>query len=117
MAGIYEYPLYNLNMKKLIILLVIIVGIGSLVGYVIYDGKFSKEAAIGEKNIDNVVRLKLGMDTTTVIRIMGKPIERREFKSEIFYDYEVQPGSSFQCQLIFNSSGQVIYISPIPDNQ
>lgn len=98
-------------------MLVIIVGIGSLVGYIIYDGKFSKEAAMGEKNIDNIRRVKLGMDTATVVRIMGKPIERREFKSEIFYDYEVPPGSSFQCQIIFNSNRQVIYTSPIPNNQ
>ncbi len=66
----------------------------------------------GLVNIQNMKRVNIGMDTTKVLVIMGKPSEKRYLKGELFYDYETPNGQSLQCQIIFDSFGKVIYKSP-----
>ncbi|MBY5951766.1 hypothetical protein KUV23_12325 [Algoriphagus marincola] len=77
-----------------------------------YKVKYNFKEKIANKNLDNIKKIKIGMDTTEVLGIMGDPIDKRRYKSELFYDYGMPSGTSIQCQIIFDSLGQVIFISP-----
>ena len=56
------------------------------------------------------------MDSTTVLEIMRNPSERYMNKENIFYNYEVPPGSSFQCQIVLNKKGKVLFKSGVPNS-
>ena len=83
--------------------------------YINYESKYSKDAIIARENLQNVQKVIIGMDTSQVLGIMGHPIDKRFYKGELFYDYEVPSGLSLQCQIIFDSLGLVTYISPEPE--
>lgn len=85
-----------------------------LIGYSIYESKYSSTAVVGSENVKKLHDVQLGMDSLTVLKIMGKPSDRYVLKEEIFYNYEVPPGSSYQAQIILNKSGKVSYISAVP---
>jgi outer membrane protein assembly factor BamE (lipoprotein component of BamABCDE complex) len=69
--------------------------------------------SIPRKNVEKIKLVELGMDSLQVIQIMGQPLEKREFKREIFFDYEVPQVWSTQCQIIFDSTGSVTYVSNV----
>ncbi|WP_169334618.1 hypothetical protein [Mariniradius saccharolyticus] len=72
-----------------------------------------KEDRKAWENIEKIRLVKLGMDTTRVIEIMGQPLEKRVEGGELYFDYEVPSGWSLQCQIIFDSRGNVVYLSPL----
>ena len=63
-------------------------------------------------NLKNIEKIEIGMDSSEALKIMGQPIEKRFFKGELFYDYEIPLGESGQCQIVFDSSGKVIFFTP-----
>lgn len=85
-----------------------------LIGYSIYDSEYSSKAVVGIENVKKIKRVQLGMDSLSVLAIMGIPRDRYVFKEETFYNYEVPPGSSFQAQIILDKRGKVSYISAVP---
>lgn len=78
--------------------------------------KHTLKEEIAYRNLENIKKIQIGMDTTEVLNIMGSPMEKRNYNSELFYDYETPSGTSIQCQIIFDSSGQVVFISPSFEN-
>ncbi|MCF8302126.1 MAG: hypothetical protein K9I94_02535 [Bacteroidales bacterium] len=80
----------------------------------LYNSNFSDSAKKGNKNLDNIQNVKIGMDTLEVLSIMGKPENRWVFKSEIFFDYQLPPGKSGQLTLSIDSNGKVIHKGVIP---
>lgn len=103
-------------MKKRVvyIILVLLACLTSLIGYSIYDSKYSNSASLGIKNVMKLKDVQIGMDSLTVLEIMGMPSDRYVFKEETFYNYDVPPGSSYQAQIILNRMGKVTHISPVP---
>ena len=103
-------------MKKRIfyILLALSICLSLLIGYTIYDSKYSSTAVAGIENVKKLEDVQIGMDSLTVLEIMGRPSNRYVFKEETFYNYEVPPGSSFQAQIILDKRGNVRYKSTVP---
>ena len=96
------------------IILIIAIGlIVSFVIYTIYNSNFSDTDIKGENNFNNITKIKIGMDSSEVLGIMGPPLEKRKDKGEVYYDYDVPYGASAQCQIIFDTNGRVIYFTPI----
>jgi outer membrane protein assembly factor BamE (lipoprotein component of BamABCDE complex) len=88
--------------------------IGSIFIYATFYSNFRQSDKLATKNIEKIT---LGMDTLQVLDIMGQPIERRNFKGELFFDYDVPSGYSMQCQIIFNPAGKVIFINRVEKRQ
>jgi outer membrane protein assembly factor BamE (lipoprotein component of BamABCDE complex) len=80
----------------------------------IYHTHLSKQAVIGKANLVQIKEIEIGMDTLEVLEIMGEPIKKRNFKNEIFYDYELPTGSSGQLTISFDTLGIVIDKGNIP---
>lgn len=91
--------------------------IGSIFIYANFYPNFRQSDKLATKNIENIEKVTLGMDTLQVLDIMGQPIERRNFKGELFFDYDVPSGYSMQCQIIFNPTGKVIFINRVEKRQ
>lgn len=103
-------------MKKRIfyILLALSICLSLLIGYTIDDSKYSSTAVAGIENVKKLKDVQIGMDSLTVLKIMGRPSDRYVFKEETFYNYQVPPGSSYQAQIILDKRGKVSYISAVP---
>jgi len=101
---------------KYIIFSAIVMVVLSGVVFLNYEFKNSSEAVTARNNLQNIKEIEIGMDTTQVLTIMGHPIDKRNHKGELFYDYEIPSGLSLQCQIIFDSSGLVTFISPDPES-
>lgn len=103
-------------MKKRIVYTILALSacLSLLIGYSIYDSEYSNSAVVGIENVKKLKDVQIGMDSLTVLEIVGRPSDRYVFKEETFYNYEVPPGSSYQAQIILNSRGKVTYISPVP---
>ncbi|WP_439881378.1 outer membrane protein assembly factor BamE domain-containing protein [Pontibacter sp. MBLB2868] len=84
-----------------------------LIGYSIYDSEHSSKAVVGLENLKKLKDVQIGMDSLSVLAIMGRPSDRYFFKEETFYNYEVPPGNSYQAQIIFDKRGKVSYISAV----
>jgi len=69
--------------------------------------------SLEKENLENIQKVKIRMDSIQVLAIMGQPAERRYFKGEIYYDYEAPSGSSVQIQVILDTRGYVVYVSPV----
>lgn len=104
-------------MKKSIVYIIftLSVCILSIIGYIVYNGEYSKTAIVGKENVQNIQKVQTGMDSISVLTIMGQPSERYVYNEEIFYNYEVPPGLSFQCQIILNKRGKVTFKSGAPN--
>lgn len=104
----------NLMIKKfLIIILAIFLGV---IIFLKYDSDVSPTAMLGEKNKSNFKRVSIGMDSVEVVKIMGLPEDRWEFRTEITYSYSLPPGESGSCTFTFNSTGIVIHKRFIEDD-
>jgi hypothetical protein len=68
----------------------------------------------GNENLKNIKLVEIGMDTSQVITIMGEPIQKRLFKENLFFDYDLPKGSSGQLTITFDTIGQVIDKGNIP---
>lgn len=92
------------------LLVVLVSGAIGLVLYANYDTHFSPQARIGAMNGRNIRRVRPGMDTTQMHRIMGPPQDRSRFiwpAPEIIYGYQHRPGTSDSYQITVNSGGKV----------
>ena len=74
----------------------------------------SDEKKIGEQNLKKIEQVEIGMDTVEVLKIMGEPIERRKYKCDLFYDYDLPSNVSGQITIIFDSTHKVIDKGNIP---
>ena len=103
-------------MKKRIIYIILALSgcLTVLISYSIYDSKYSNSAELGIENVKKLKDIEIGMDSLTVLEIMGRPSDRYVMKGETFYNYEVPPGSSYQAQIVLDGMGKVTYISPVP---
>lgn len=99
--------------RHIIFSAIVILALSAVVFYN-YQFESSSEAIIANNNLQNIQEVEIGMDTSQVLAIMGHPIDMRNYKGELFYDYEMPFGVSFQCQIIFDPSGLVTFISPEP---
>ncbi|WP_144605505.1 hypothetical protein [Algoriphagus algorifonticola] len=95
-----------MKIRNIIIFIILLLGMG------VFNS--CKEASC--ENSQNIKNVEIGMDTLKVLEIMGQPISKRNYKGELYYDYEAPAGLSVQYQIIFNSQGNVVFISPSPDN-
>lgn len=68
----------------------------------------------GKDNLKNIKAVEIGMDTTMVIVIMGEPVQKRPFKENLFFDYDLPDGSSGQLTITFDTLGYVIDKGNIP---
>lgn len=93
--------------KKLIIGLIFIIVI--IYGVIFYNDYLSNEAVVGRKNAENIKKIKIGMDTTQVLKIMGEPEEKYTYQGTKFFNYAHPLASSETIQIKFDSSGKVIY--------
>lgn len=94
--------------KKLIFIFIAFLLVVYLI--IFYNDYLTGAAQEGRKNAENINKVKIGMDTTEVLKIMGKPYERyNNERKEIFYNYIPHPSSSTSIQVIFDSTGRVIY--------
>ncbi len=84
-------------------------------GMTLFESTKNQQAIVNDNNLKNIREVEIGMDTSQVLTIMGSPLYKRTFQGELFYDYEMPSGVSFQCQIIFDSSGSVTFISPDPN--
>jgi hypothetical protein len=103
-------------MKKRIVYIVLALSacLTLLIGYTIYDSEYSSKAVVGIENVKKIKDVQIGMDSLSVLAIMGRPNDKYVFKGETFYNYEVPSGSSYQAQIILDKSGKVNYISAVP---
>jgi outer membrane protein assembly factor BamE (lipoprotein component of BamABCDE complex) len=99
-------------MKKIFFVVLTLIMIGLL--FLLYHTHFSKQALIGKSNLEKIKEVEIGMDTLSVLELMGKPLEKRKFKNEIYYDYEIPSGNSGQLTISFDSLGIVIDKGNIP---
>lgn len=100
-------------MKKIFFVVLILILI--ILFSFLYHTHFSKQALIGKANLEKIKEVEIGMDTLSVLKIMGEPIEKRKFKNEIYYDYELPSGSSGQLTISFDTLGIVIDKGNIPE--
>lgn len=98
--------------SKRVLKMALVVSIFIGVGCFFYLDQPDKESSKAWKNVEQIGLVKFGMDSTIVLEIMGQPLERRVEGGEIYFDYEVPSGWSGQCQIIFDSNGKVVYLSP-----
>ena len=97
-------------MRKLLIIVPLILFLFFLI-YLFYYSHFSENDKIGEQNFENFKFVKIGMDSVSVIKLLGRPMDRHISINQIYFDYEVPYGSSLQLQIIFDPTGNVIFTS------
>ena len=97
-------------MRKLLIIVPLILFLFFLT-YLFYYSHFSENDKIGEQNFENFKSVKIGMDSVSVIKILGRPMDRHISIKQIYFDYEIPYGSYLQLQIIFDSTGKVIFKS------
>lgn len=103
-------------MKKSLLLIVLLLAVCLIfIGYTFHNEEYSKAAEVGKKNVQRFQEVQTGMDSLTVLKIMGNSSERYVSEGDIFYNYEVPPGSSFQCQIVLNKRGKVTFKSGVPN--
>ncbi len=93
-------------MKKIIIIL--ISGLFLIFAYLIYFWNYSEETIRGKKNLENYSKIKMGMDTNAVLKIMGPPYLKDTDNGEAYYNYEAPSGSSIHMQITFDKKGKVV---------
>ena len=81
-----------------------------LILYINYDAYLSPEATAAKLIAKNIRQVRVGMDTTQVNFIMGKPAWVSNFKQEHTYSYTHQPGSSDSYQIKFDAAHRVIAV-------
>jgi hypothetical protein len=100
-------------------LLIVLVGLAvGLVLYANYDTYFSTAARASTVNGRNIRRVRIGMDTAQVHRIMGPPAYFSRFtwpELETVYGYPHRPGTSDSYQITVNRKGNVKAISILED--
>lgn len=97
-------------MKLLKIVFIIIISfILFIYLFFMYEEHLNEDNKIGKMNLKNVKNVHLGMDTTSVLQIMGEPKSKSSFEGEIFYNYNTPNFYSESCQIKFDSKGRVIY--------
>ncbi|ALD21640.1 hypothetical protein AM218_10990 [Hymenobacter sp. DG25A] len=92
-------------------LLVFLSPVFALILYINYDAHWSPEAAIGQENLRNIRKVEIGMDSSTVLAIMGNPESRVYFlpvPQTTTYTYRTPPGSSMSCYVVFDNEMKVI---------
>lgn len=68
----------------------------------------------GIENLKNINQVEIGMDTTQVITFMGEPVQKRHFKDNLYFDYDIPDGNSGQLTITFDTLGHVIDKGNIP---
>ncbi|WP_205503164.1 hypothetical protein [Rufibacter psychrotolerans] len=89
---------------------------GLVLGYDLYNSEYSAAAIAGKQNVQNLLQVEPGMDSLTVSGLMGNPAEKYTHQGHTFYHYPAPPGASFQCQVVFDQKGKVIYTSGVPED-
>ena len=92
----------------------------SLLGSVLYanyDAYWSPKAQKGYLNRNNIKRIAPDMTVAEVVTIMGQPVRVdsiKTFPGRTHFAYQMPPGSSWYCDVNFDSSGKVtsIYCTP-----
>lgn len=74
--------------------------------YYIY---FSQDALTGKRNIENLGKIKQGMDSVEVVNIMGTPFNIWQLDNERVFVYDTPPLYSEAIKIIFDSTGKVMY--------
>jgi hypothetical protein len=81
----------------------------SAYGTFYYYTACSFSARVGKANWENIKNIQLGMDSSTVIKIMGIPSYKHYSKSKnIIFLYENIPLESVSPEIVFDSTGKVI---------
>lgn len=82
-----------------------------LVLYANYDARLDTAATLANKNAENIKKVKAGMDTPQVNKIMGQPEDVSFVQQDHIYHYTHKPGTSNSYQVKFDSSFKVIEIN------
>jgi hypothetical protein len=72
--------------------------------YVNYDAYFSHDALLAKRNAVNIRKVRIGMDSVQVNKIMGPPEGRGSIQQDYIFYYTHQPGSSNSYQIKFSIS-------------
>lgn len=101
-------------MKKIFLLAALILLL--MMGTFFYYIYFSPDALKGKRNIENLVKIKQGMDSVEVVNIMGTPFNIWQLDTERIFVYSTPPLYSEAIQIKLDSVGHVIEFGPIyPD--
>ena len=71
----------------------------------------------GELNLVNIQKIQLGMDTSAVVSIMGKPDSRYEMKGSTSFYYPGTASTALDCHIIFDENAKVIRYFPTAEEQ